>query len=77
LFGINDHYGAYDGLCIYRGSQEERVVILKLALAHKGASTNIGHYDLTPQSGPSATDSASTQAHGPPDAIEDEEGIHL
>jgi len=68
-----------------RGSQEERVMILKLALAHKGVSMNSGHYDLIPQSspsGPSATgaatrESQSTQAYDPPDGTEDEEGIHL
>jgi len=67
------------------GSQEERVMILKLALAHKGVSMNSGHYDLIPQSspsGPSATgaatrESQSTQAYDPPDGTEDEEGIHL
>ncbi|KIM90879.1 hypothetical protein PILCRDRAFT_811373 [Piloderma croceum F 1598] len=51
------------------GSQEERVVILRLALAHKGASTNSGHYDLTP-SRSSATNEQSQADIG-------DEGVHL
>ena len=55
-----------------RGSQEERVMMLKLALAHKGASTNSGHYNLTPSQ--STTESARLNGEM---SIEGDEGIHL
>jgi len=56
------------------GSQEERVMILKLALAHKGASTISGHYYLTPSE--STTDNQSARLNGDV-SIEGEEGVHL
>jgi hypothetical protein len=43
-------------------------MILKLALTHKGAPTDSGHYDLAP-SQRSTTNERS--------AIDDEEGVHL
>jgi len=54
------------------GSQEERVVILRLALAHKGVSANSSHYDLTPSQN-------TTNNSGRPtgDVVESEEGVHL
>jgi len=51
-----------------RGSQEERVVILRLALAHKGASMNSGHYDLMPSQSSVVVEQSATG---------DEGGVHL
>ena len=48
------------------------MMMLKLALAHKGASTNSGHYNLTPSQ--STTESARLNGEM---SIEGDEGIHL
>jgi hypothetical protein len=42
-------------------------MLLRLALAHKGASTNSGHYDLTP-----SQSSATKEQH-----MAEDEGVHL
>jgi len=52
------------------GSQEERVMMLRLALAHKGASTSSGHYDLSP----AQRQPARPNGDAP---IEGEQGVHL
>jgi hypothetical protein len=50
-------------ILITSGSQEERIGILKAALAHKGVSSDSGHYDIQPPGSDSTINTGTANGH--------------